>query len=182
METYETILNNARLVVKNIFAKIQEYPHFEEIQNRMQEAQKNIGHTFSDISYLAVAFCRTKIVTTADGDNNKTYQNDALAQLGDAVLKLVITANAFSQEKDKKQIQEAMGAWATNENLCKTRAKLDLSQYAYHETHFYNNAPAENQVSVGKHDALIESVIGAIYLDSDFSSVTDWIHKYVYKA
>ncbi len=178
METYENILNNARLVVKSIFAKIQEYPHFEEIQKRAKKAEEKIDYHFSDISYLPVIFCRTKI---PPGKNN--YMNETLAQLGDFVLDLVIAELYFSQGKGKAEIDRARQNTARNSCLINFTNTKELVQFCYNEQHFHDepNVPDHEKVSANQHDSFVEALIGAIYLDGGLNEARKWIYENIIK-
>ena len=90
MKSYEEILNDARDVVKGNFETIKSYPRFAEIQKRLKRAEEKIDYRFSDVFYLPVIFCRTKI---PPGKNN--YMNETLAPLADFVLDLVIAELYF---------------------------------------------------------------------------------------
>ena len=71
----------------------------------MRDAQKEIDYEFNKICFLMLAFCRTKIDIANAGKNNKTYMNDTLAQVGDAILDTIISERYFAEGKSKKDIE-----------------------------------------------------------------------------
>ena len=143
----------------------------------MSEAQSKIRYEFNNISYLALSFCREPIKIECAGSSNKTYRNETLAQIGDAILDLVIVERGFADGKNKKQIDDMRQKNAKNERLVSFLKEKDLQQFCYKAKYFYNDAPGNDRVSSGKHDAIVEAIIGAIYLDGDgdLEKVRDWI-------
>lgn len=63
----------------------------ELIEENMLELEKKIKYHFKDISLLARAMETIKISIPDQGKNNKEYTNSALATLGDAILKAMLT-------------------------------------------------------------------------------------------
>lgn len=153
----------------------EDYDCFSQIEPKMKEAQEKIGYTFNDISFLKLAFCRTKILPDNAVKNNDTYKNDTLAQIGDAVLDLIFVEYGFSDGKTKKEIDDLRQKEGKNEKLSVITEKK-FKQYCYHQTHFYKNAPREKQVACSKHDSVVEAIIGAIYLDGGLNKARKWIY------
>ena len=81
---------NCEKVMDSFIQEIQSYPHYSNIEKRMEEVQKIIPYQFKDIRFLMLAFCRTKCNLEGTGKNNKSYKNDTLAQIGDAILNLFV--------------------------------------------------------------------------------------------
>ena len=163
--------------ISSFCEKIKSYPIYREIENKMKEAQEKIGYTFRNIFYLAFAFCRVKLEIT-----NASYQNDTLAQIGDSVLDLVIIERGFADGKNKKKIDDNRQKNAKNTRLKSFLDERALQQFCYHEKYFYNDAPKNDQVSSGKHDAIVEAIIGAIYLDGGLEEARSWITKNILRS
>ena len=157
--------------------EIKSYPHYSDIVERMRDAQKEIDYEFNNICFLTLAFCRTKIDMPDAGKNNKTYMNDTLAQVGDTILDTIITERYFAEEKSKKDIDDIRQHLANNDNLFSISTKKSLSSFCYHESHFHDNAPPEHKVAVGRHDSIVEAIIGAIYLDGGIAKARQWIYE-----
>lgn len=157
--------------------EIRSYLHYFKIVERMRDAQKKIDYKFKNISFLMLAFCRTKIDISNAGKNNKTYMNDTLAQVGDAILDTIISERYFAEGKSKKDIDDIRQRLAKNGNLFSITSQKSLISFCYHERYFHDEAPKEDQVSAGKHDAILEAIIGAIYLDGGIDKARQWIYE-----
>ena len=93
---------------------------------------------------------------------------------------LSIAEWGFSLGKSKGEIDDLRQSIGNNEKLCDIREKRDLTQFCFHATHFYDDNLRNNEkVSPGKkgHDAIMESIIGSIYLDGGLDATKDWIHN-----
>ena len=156
---------------------IRSYSHYSKIEERMREAQKTIDYEFNNICFLMLAFCRTKITIPNAGENNKTYMNDSLAQVGDVILDAVIVERYFAEGKSKKEIDDIRQHIAKNDNLFLITTQKSLISFCYHEQFFHDEAPKEYQVASGKHDSIVEAIIGAIYLDGGIDKARQWIYE-----
>lgn len=170
------IENRLKEKMEAFLAEVRPYPHFSKIQDMMAQAQEKIGYHFQDISYLMLAFCRTK-VDLAIGKHNKTYKNDTLAQLGDAVLDLIVIEEGMAQGLQKGKIDQQRQALLNNLSFHSETDERNFGQYCYHETHFYDDAPEEKKVAVSSHDSVIEAITGAIYLDGGMEAARKWFVK-----
>ena len=157
--------------------KIKSYSHYSEIEERMRDAQKEIDYEFNKICFLMLAFCRTKIDIVNAGKNNKTYMNDTLAQIGDAILDTIISERYFAEGKSKKHIDDIRQYLGKNDNLFSISTRKSLISFCYHESHFHDTAPSDYQVAAGSHDSIVEAVIGAIYLDGGIAKARQWIYE-----
>ena len=157
--------------------EIRSYPHYSKIVERMICVQKKIDYKFKNISFLRLAFCRTKINIDIAGKNNRTYMNDTLAQIGDAILDTIISERYFAEGKNKKDIDDIRQHLGKNDNLFSITSQKSLISFCYHERYFYDEAPKEDQESAGSHDSIVEAVIGAIYLDGGIAKARQWIYE-----
>ena len=62
----------------------------ERIIKEMKELETKIGHKFNNILILAKAMKSEKIEVPNSGKNHREYSNEAMATVGDAILKAVI--------------------------------------------------------------------------------------------
>ena len=164
-------------VINEQFQKIQKYPHYEEIERRTRELAERIHYPCDKLPYLIVALCRTKLPKGEGDGKGKNYVNDAMATLGDAVLKLVLTEKHFLDGMDKSQITDQRIKQECNNRLYGIAARQGWLDYLYHETHFYRAAPKNYAVSAGKHDSCVEAMICAFYLSSDLSGAKRFIQQ-----
>ncbi|MBQ9796656.1 MAG: hypothetical protein IJW50_02930 [Clostridia bacterium] len=166
-------------VINGQFQKIQKYPHYEEIERRTRELAERIHYPCDKLPYLIVAFCRTKLSEGEGDGKGKNYVNDAMATLGDAVLRLVLTEKHFLDGMDKSQITNQRIKQECNNCLYGIAERQGWIDCLYHETHFYGAAPKNNAVSAGKHDSCVEAMICAFYLSGDFIGAKRFIQQYI---
>ena len=157
--------------------EIRSYPHYSKIEEQMRVAQKKIDYEFNNICFLTLAFCRTKITIPKSGKRNKTYMNDTLAQIGDAILDTIISERYFAEGKSKKDIDDIRQRLAKNDNLFSITSQKSLISFCYHERFFHDEALEEYQVAAGSHDSIAEAIIGAIYLDGGIAKARQWIYE-----
>ena len=173
------IIRGIQQQMDSFLEEVKIYPCYPKIEEKMTEAIKRIDYPFKDISFLMLAFCRVKIEIQESGKNNATYRNDTLAQIGDAVLDLILTEQSISQGKGKKEIDDRRQTMAKNEHLFSISKSKDLKQFCYHKKYFYGDAPQEDRVSAGNHDSIVEAIIGAIYFDGGLDQAREWVLKTV---
>ena len=69
------------------------------IEKEMHELETKLGYTFNDISLLAEAMKSQKLEKLPnDRDNQKEYSNEALAFLGDTIIKFLIANQLYENE------------------------------------------------------------------------------------
>ena len=144
-------------------------PTKQEITARMQELAGKLSYPYRDISHLARAmYCRKQ-----HGHNN--YTNDAMATLGDAVLKLIWSEHFFSLGLDKDDITRKKADMENNGTLKNLCDLIGAQGYAYNNTHFAADAPAHSRLPHRDHDFYIEAIIAAIYLDLGLEATRSWV-------
>ena len=156
----------------------------EIIIAKMYELANLIDYEVKNIIHLKRAmYCRKLPNQNNDGKNRRNYTNDRYATLGDTFLKFVLTEVLFDDENnyDKAQITQKRKELENNNKLYDLCNDCGIIKYAYHDTHFYNDAPKHNKVPHPKHDMYIEAIIGAIYKDRDFEYCKDWVIKFLQK-
>ncbi len=156
----------------------------ERIIKEMKKLETKIDHKFNNISLLAKAMKSEKIDVPNSGKNHREYSNEALATVGDAILKAVIADRLFRDFPDitKGELTVAKKALENNKTLHKIDCDEGIIDYAYNEKHFYNdpNVPEQEKVVSKGHDAYIEAIVGVIYYDSNFEVTKQWINDYLY--
>ena len=148
------------------------------INEKMKELEEGINHKFKDLGYLAKAMYRKRIPGPYGGKNNRTYENEYLALLGDAIITIVLSEflhDSF-ELKSKGEITEEKKALEGNNTFYEISISTGLINYAYNENHFYDpKLPDNEKVSVNEHDTFIEAIVGAIYKDEGFDAAKEWI-------
>ena len=155
------------------------------IEKEMHELETKFGHTFKDISWLAKAMYSQKLEKLQDdGKNQKEYSNDALAFLGDTIIKFLIANQLYENEngnnKRKGPMTSKKSELESNRIFHKIMTKEELISYAYNDTHFVmDNPPEHEKVATKEHDSYIEAVAAAIYKDGGWEAVTPWFNNWL---
>lgn len=156
----------------------------ELIKENMRELEKKIKYHFKDISLLARAMGAIKIEIPDQGKNNKEYANSVLATLGDAILKAVLTDILYRSYgiQTKGQLTAKKSELEENSVLHKIMNCEELIDYAFNEKHFYKDGeiPDNEKVVNNEHDQYIEAIVAAIYYDSNYDTVKEWISKWLF--
>jgi dsRNA-specific ribonuclease len=151
----------------------------ERIDAEMHELEEILDYQFTDISHLANAM-RAVLLEKQGGKHNREYSNDALACLGDAVIKLLITQNLFKQNKRKGDITEEKSKLETNEVFHKIAKAEHITDYAYNDKCFAKDDPPQHEkVRCEGHDPYIEAIAAAIYLDGNPEQVSEWFENWL---
>lgn len=150
--------------------QIQGYPHYARIESKTRELAERMGYEPHDLDYLTLALCRTRI------DEDNCY-NDALATLGDSVLKMVLSEYFYLLGFDKSDITDAKRELENNAYLKKMAYERGWFRYLYNQYGFVGEVAGHRQVNIGgKHPTCIEAIIGAIFLDRKLRYVRKWIY------
>jgi len=146
----------------------------------MRQLELKLHYHFNNINYLAQAMGSRKI---GQGKNGSEYANEALATVGDTMLKSVIADKLFRTDKirTKGGITEAKSDLENNATIHRMMLGENLIDYSYNDLHFYKDAniPDHEKVVFKEHDPYIEAIVGAIYYDSNYDITRRWILKWL---
>ncbi len=156
----------------------------QEIVKKMQDLSSLLEFQFQNIEWLAKAMCTEKINDDGEGKNHIEHQNDALATVGDTLLKFVIADKLYEDNHDitKKALTEQKAELECNEVLYKITndPKTPIINYAYHCRSFYPESPKNDRVAnPKKHTPYLEAIIGSIYYDSGYEAAKKWISEWL---
>jgi dsRNA-specific ribonuclease len=155
------------------------------IEKEMHELETKLGHTFKDISLLSNAMKSQKLEKLPDdGDNQKEYSNEALAFLGDTIIKFLIAKFLYEdkagENKRKGKMTEQKALLENNKIFHGIMTEENLILYSYHDKHFnMDNPPDHEKVVSKKHDPYIEAIATAIYMDGGWDAVTTWFKEWL---
>lgn len=156
----------------------------ELIKENMLELEEKIDYHFKDISLLARAMGAIKIEIPDQGKNNKEYTNSVLATVGDAILKAVLTDILYRSYgiQTKGQLTAKKSELEENSVLHNIMIGEKLIDYAFNEKHFCKDTeiPDNEKVVNNNHDQYIEAIVAAIYYDSNYDKVKEWISKWLF--
>ena len=143
---------------------------------RMRELEKIIKYEFKNLNLLEHAMNSTSL-------GNDNHINDALATVGDAILKSLIADFLYvNVSQFKGEITELKTDLENNSTLHSVEMNTGIIKFAHNDKHFYcdENVPDNEQVVCREHDSYLEAIVGAIYYDSGFFSVKKWFMNYLY--
>ena len=144
----------------------------------VREIEKKIGYTFKDKSLLIQAFTRTSYCNEINPTvNTKYHSNEVLEFFGDGVLSLSIISFLLKEctERYEHGIRTELGEGdfsniksklSDKQNLSKSMKALGLEKYLLMGEGDYKLG-IQNEPSVM--EDLFESIVGAIFIDSDMS-------------
>ncbi len=147
-------------------------PTTQRITQRMKELAERLRYPYRDLSHLARAmYCKKE-----PGRGN--YANDAMATVGDAVLKLVWSEHFFDAGLDKDEITERKADLENNATLKNLCDLVGAQRFAYNDDYFADEAPAHRRLPHRDHDFYMEAIIAAIYRDLGLEAVREWILRF----
>ena len=139
------------------------------IETRMKALAKQLDYAYADLSHLSAAmYCKQE-------QKRNDYTNDAMATLGDTVLKLVLAEYFFDLGMDKDEITKRKLELEKNATLKDICDKAGIYDFAYNDHYFSGDAPPNARLPYSDHDFYVEAIIGAIYKDRGLAFVRNWI-------
>ncbi|MDP2090713.1 MAG: ribonuclease III [Candidatus Gracilibacteria bacterium] len=151
--------------------------HSEALMEKFEKLLNNLDIKFNDISHYILAFIHRSVVN--EKPDYTPEHNERLEFLGDAVLELVITNNLFRDypKKTEGELTDIRSALVRGTNLAKTAKNLNFADYLV-------LGKGEELTGGRKNDYLlanvVESIIGAIYIDLGIDVATIFINKNIY--
>lgn len=149
------------------------------ITDKMNEFQKKINYYFENIDNLKKAMRVVKIKPENRSKKCLEYTNSALATVGDAFLKAVLSDYFYSSKgiKSKGDLTDSKSILESNKTLHSLVMSEGWIYYAYNEYGFFGDENIEEHLKVKstKHDPYVEAIIGAIYYDSNYETLKKWI-------
>jgi ribonuclease-3 len=143
----------------------------------LEQVQKSIGYFFNDPRLLKIALVHRSYFHERHKDPEITEHNERLEFLGDAVLELIVTEYLFKHYDQSEGYLTSLRAALVNYKIMgKVGQALGLDEQillSHGEREEYGKA----RLSIVA-DAM-ESVIGAIYLDSGLGECERFISEYV---
>ena len=134
----------------------------------LKNLQKQIGHTFSDITMLETALTHSS--------TGARYNYERLEFLGDRVLGLVVSETLYKKFPNEPEghLAKRLSALVQGEFLAKISREMDLGQYIQFSDSEAASGGAENDNILAD---VFESMIGALYLDSNYETCRNLIQK-----
>ncbi len=141
------------------------------MENRLAECQRVIGHHFANPELLEVALTHSSL-RTPDRECN-----ERLEFLGDSVLGLVVTEELYRLLPDQAEgeLTRIKSAVVSRGALYRASMNLGLAGFAS----FARGVGKRNELPVSVIANLVESVIGAIYLDAGIYPAREFVLRHL---
>ena len=140
--------------------------------NTLEEFQERIGYRFRDVAYLRRALTHS---SRCEGKLRvECYERQEF--LGDSILSLVVSTRLFSEcgDIEEGELTKIRAAIVCEESLAKVAKKLNIGNYLF-------LGKGEEQTGGRERISIladvVEAIIAAIYLDSDFKTAENWTLK-----
>ncbi|MGI6560975.1 MAG: ribonuclease III [Clostridia bacterium] len=139
----------------------------------IKKFEENIGYTFKNKSLLITAITHSSFANEGIGNLNN---NERLEFLGDSVLNLCIGDYIYNNEIDmpEGEMTKIRAAIVCEQSLKEVAMKLELGTYLrLGKGEEANHGRTRPSILADAFEALI----GAVYLDSDFNTVKEFIYR-----
>lgn len=157
----------------------------KKIDELISLLEKNIKYKFKHHEYIVEALNVSTLKDSIDSKGNLSLDkndevNEALATVGDAVLKLVLAEYFYKIRKDNDYITKEKLSVECNNNLARACRRLKINYSAYKNNgstlgnEVLNDRLPNNSHSLG---TLFEAVIASIYFDSGFDFTKLYLKK-----
>lgn len=149
----------------------------EVVKTKVSGLLENLGISHNSIENYILAFVHRSFVNEKADVINE--HNERLEFLGDAVLELVITNKLFKDfpEKPEGELTDLRSSLVRGRNLAKVAKSLNLQEYLILGKWEDISGGRENDYILAN---TVESFLGAIFLDSGYEIVNDFILKHIY--
>ncbi len=142
-------------------------------KSKIKEVERLLGYTFKNKNLLVKGLTHPSyLLHSRDQINN----NQRLEFLGDAVIQLVLTETLyvkFPQEREGK-LTSVRSGYARGDYMAQIARRLKLNKYLLLKERDRVAGVGEGDSALGD---VFESVIGAVYMDSDWITTRDLILK-----
>ena len=158
------------------------------IEAKMKELSKIISYEFKDINHLSAAMCGERLQRSEnDGKNNKELKNEALALVGDAILKFLFADYLYSSSLNKGtprkgEITKIKAILESNIFYYTIEEGAGILKFAYNDKHFASDPDIKEHEKIpnNNHSSYLEAIAAAIYYDGGFDDVKKWFEKWLH--
>ena len=139
-------------------------------KNKFDKLEDLIGYKFKEKSYLQTALTHSSYVN----EHKSSKDNERLEFLGDSVLSLIVSNYIFSYKSNLKEgeLTKIRSILVCEKSLMKVAEKIDIGSYM-RLGKGEKNSGGNKRASILA-DA-VEALIAAMYLDSDFDTVSKYV-------
>lgn len=139
----------------------------------IEKLKYRIGYEFKDRTLLRQALTHRSYAV----ENDLKYDNQRLEFLGDSVLGMILTDWLFERFADAHEgsLTKIRSAMACMPSLARIARRLELGDFILLGRGEIESGGAQRDSTLSD---LLEALVGAIYLDSDFPTVRNWLVKF----
>ena len=144
------------------------------MSDKFEEVQKNLGYEFHDLNFLKIALTHRSY----SSEYGLKYCNERMEFLGDSILSAVVSEYLYNKYFDDNEgkLSQIKAQIVSAKNLSAWAKKVKLHKFIF-------ISKSEDLNFARNRDSLLcdsfEAVIGAIYLDSNFEKVKNFISKFL---
>jgi ribonuclease III len=140
--------------------------------NNLKQLEKTINYTFSDNQILEQALRHRSFLN--EHKQETLQSNERMEFLGDAILELWTSEYLYKNFPNfpEGKLTNLRSLIVCTQNLAKIAQKINLGQYIFLSTGEIKHQGRQNESILAD---TFESLIGAIYLDSDYSQIDKFL-------
>ena len=145
-------------------------------KNNLNKLEKKLGHKFTNKQLLTTALTHK---TYAFEAQTPLEYNERLEFLGDSILNLIISEQLYQTNIyfSEGELTRRRANKVNNNMLADVATHLDIGPFLLMGKGEKKQQGSKNRTNLAN---ALEALIGAIYLDSDFATVRNFIFKKIY--
>ncbi len=143
----------------------------EEQLELLDELQQRLGYQFTDPTLLMEA------VTHASGASNRLKSNERLEFLGDSILGFIVCEYLFDENESwlEGELTKIKSIIVSRQTCAELAEEFDLSDYLF----VGKGVAASGDLPPSLMANALESIIAAIYIDSDMATVKNFLLPFI---
>ncbi len=144
--------------------------------DNLHKVQENLRYFFDNLDLLKIALTHRSFAS----ENNLDYNNERMEFLGDSVLSAVVSEYLYKKYYDDNEgkLSQIKAQIVSAKNLSVWAKKVKLNEYVL-------VSRSEEANFARQRESLLcdsfEAIIGAMYLDSDYSTARNFINRFLYE-
>ncbi|MBQ3835290.1 MAG: ribonuclease III [Elusimicrobia bacterium] len=144
------------------------------MSDKLDEVQKNLGYEFHDLNFLKIALTHRSY----SSEYGLKYCNERMEFLGDGILSAVVSEYLYNKYSDDNEgkLSQVKAQIVSAKNLSVWAKKIKLDKFILVSKNEELNFARQRESLLCDS---FESIIGAIYLDSNFENTKKFINKFL---
>lgn len=144
--------------------------------DNLRKVQENLRYFFDNLDLLKIALTHRSY----SAEHNLDYCNERMEFLGDSILSAVVSEYLYRKYygDNEGKLSQIKSQIVSAKNLSVWAKKIKLDDYVFVSRSEEANFARQRETLLCDS---FEAVIGAMYLDSDFSAVKNFINRFLYE-